>query len=1156
LSNCVFPLNAREGIFYPGTKPGASKFFSTADDYFQFIGKIKGKSEKGVIALLTSEGYIKQNNIEPEARLVAAIEEAGFTALPVFAYTIVDSNTNARGQSYAIKKFLFGKDGNPLCDALIKLTSFSIDGDGAALLQKLNCPVFKPVLSYSMTQKDWENSRYGAVSDIAWNIALPETEGTIEPVFVSYIENAGGEKKVNAKRLAVPERIQKVVGRCAKWIALKRKSNGEKKLAFILNNNPCESVEASVGSAANLDALESVVRILRRLKNEGYTIEDIPKDGRELSRIIMERKAISEFRWTSAREIVEKGGALCLMPKDEYLNFFNSFSEQVRRELIEAWGEPPGEEKDGVPPAMLDGGKIVITGLRFGNALVCVQPKRGCAGARCDGTVCKILHDPLVPPTHQYIATYKYIEHIFRADALIHVGTHGSMEFLPGKSTGLSENCYPDICAGNMPLLYLYNSDNPPEGTTAKRRALAVIVDHKQTLLKAAGLYDELENLDFLLARYERNIPAGKERVELLEDEIVEAVRRAGLEAQISLENYHGRFNEIMEEAHKALSLIKNSRVQDGEHIFGEVPQGEDELDYVNAIIRFESAEKTFLRAAVAKLIGLDLRVLLQSKEKTEPLYNKNRGSIINDLDLITKNILRVFFSGGDCGDWKAERGKDGILDYKIIDKNQIDIINSYKERVLDIRERLAASREADFLASALNGNFLPPGPAGVVTRGRDDVLPTGRNFYTLDPRTIPTRAANKTGVALAEQVIEQFKKEEGRLPENFSMYWMCNDIMWAEGEGLAQLLRMLGVRPKWLSSGRVEGFEIIPLAELGRPRIDITVKISGILRDSFPDCVVLLDNAVKAVAALDESEECNYIKKHCREITERNAAIPFDRAASRVFGSKPGTYASGVSLAVQASAWKERRDMLDLFTYFNGYSFSADNYGAEAYKQLQDSLSTVDIAYNKIVSDEHDLLSCCCYFGNHGGLIASAKELSKKEVKLYYGDSRELTNTELRTLSNEIRRVARAKVLNPQWIEGQKKHGYAGASNITKRLVHLYGWEASTGEVDDNIFDDITKTFIVNKENKQFFMENNPWALEEVSRRLLEANERKLWRPADGLLDEIRNVYMEIEGFMEDDMGDNAGDFQGGSIDVVSLNEVEGFRKNIAAMQKILEGD
>ena len=1106
--------------------------------------------EKGVIGLLTSRANRVNGDLAVEKLLIRLLEEKGYCVLPMYTYSWREPNLGAEGPAWTLEQFAFDSAGNPLIGGLIKMTGFFLGGrgkeggeQGRSLLRKLNGPVFKPICSVNMSVEEWEEDPDGTIKDVAWGIALPELEGVLEPLFI------GGGKRDSGPDLRCPveSRCRKLADRIDRWMILRNKPNQEKKVVFILNNNPCASVEATVGGGAKLDTLESVARILQAMQREGYDLDHVPADGEELIRSIMDKKAISEFRWTTIEEIVKKGGVLCELPVEEYLPWFQELPEEARAAMTETWGNPPGEEKNGMPPAMLHDGKICITGVSYKNALVCVQPKRGCAGSRCDGVVCKILHDPHVPPTHQYFATYRYFERIFQADMIIHVGTHGNLEFLPGKGTGLSDGCFPDICIGKLPNLYLYNADNPPEGTIAKRRASACIVDHMQTVYVSGGLYDDLEQLDQLVEQYERMRRIDASQSHLLQHQILEQLSQAKLASQIDMRDAHQRFDEILEQIHRLLTLIRNTQIADGMHIFGEIPQGEKRVDFLYAILHYEGLGQPSIRSMLCRLLGLSFPELLASPEAFHPARQKSNGKILEELERPAKDIIRRFLSGT-----ALDLDLDGLEEGSVKAPGCLSELESLRERVLDINRRIEASTERENLFSAMNGEFVPPGPAGVVTRGRDDVLPTGRNFYTLDPETVPTKAAWMVGQRLADTVIQKFQADEGRYPESFGMYWMTNDLMWADGEGMAQLLSLIGVRPRWQSNGKVKGFEVISLEELGRPRIDLSVKVSGILRDNFQDRMELLDEAIGAVARLDEPAEKNYIRKHTLE-NQKEYGMSTEEASVRIFGSRPGTYLNGTSLQVYASAWKERGEMVDVFTFFNGYSYGQGSYGKEAYRALQSSLKQIDITYNKVMSDEHDLLGCCCYFGVQGGMTAAARELSGKEVKAYYGDTREVNRVEVRTMAEEMRRVVQSKLLNPKWIEGQKRHGYKGAGDISKRIGRVYGWEATTDEVDDWIFDEITHTYIENPENFQFFKEHNPWAMEEISRRLMEAYQRKLWNPEDGVIENLKESYMELEGWLEENMGDGAGDFQGGAVETYEIKELDSMKEGLAHMRKLL---
>lgn len=1129
-----------EGVFHPDD---GELVYESADEFFAR----HPRQDKGVVGLMTSRSNWINGDMACENEVIRLIEQAGYTALPMFTYSWAEPGLGAKGPSYTLKKYCFDGNGNSILDGLIKMTGFFIGGrnqpERSGLLKRLGCPVFKPICSVNMSVDEWEENPDGTIKDVAWSIAMPELEGNIEPIFI------GGTSKDNEydMREPVKSRCKKLVDRVLKWVELRHKPNSEKRVVFILNNNPCASVEATVGGGAKLDTLESVARILHAMERAGYQLTDIPQNGEELIHTIMDRKAISDFRWTTVGEIVKKGGVLYRLKKEEYLPWFMELPEKTRSDMIRTWGEPIGEEIDGVPPAMVFEDTICITGVNYGNALVCVQPKRGCAGSRCDGTVCKILHDPHCPPTHQYFATYRYFERIYKADVIVHVGTHGNLEFLPGKGTGLSDGCFPDICIGTMPNLYIYNADNPPEGTIAKRRALATIVDHMQTVYLPGGLYEELEQIDQLVQQYEQIRHTDHAQAHQFQHQIVDAIAGSKLKDQIKAELRHDNMDSIIEEVHKLLTLIRNTQIQDGMHIFGDIPAGEKRVDLIHGILRYEGNEEPGIRRLTCELLGLDFVKLLKSPEVYQPKYQKTAGAVLEDVDRIGREVIKRLLN-----DMAVDDSIDPEGCYRIEVPAVLDKLASFQDRIFDLNRRIADSTEMENLLSAANGISVEAGPSGVVTRGRDDVIPTGRNFYTLDPDTVPTRAAWVIGQRLGDAVIEKYLTDEGRYPESFGIYWMCNDLLWGGGEGLCQMLYLMGVKPKWLPNGKVMDFELIPLEKLGRPRIDVSVKLSGILRDNFQGRIELLDRAIMEVAALDEPPERNYVRKHTLE--NMSSGLSFEESATRIFGARPGTYLNGITLQIYASAWKERKEMVDVYTFFNGYSYSKGSYGKEAYKVLQNSLKTVDITYNKVMTDEHDLLGCCCYYGVQGGMTAAARELSGREVKTYYGDSREANDVQVRTMAEELGRVVQSKLLNPKWIEGQKRHGYKGAGDISKRIGRVYGWEATTDEVGDWVFDEITRTYIENQENFEFFKENNPWAMEEIQRRLIETYERGLWQPADGLLDTLQESYLEIEGILEESVGDGTEHFQGGAIDIKEIGELDAMKSHLQHMRDMLK--
>ncbi|MBF0507305.1 MAG: cobaltochelatase subunit CobN [Deltaproteobacteria bacterium] len=1119
-----------QGIFHPEM----GEVFNSTEEYLAAYQRFLGPREiQSYVGLLYSRSNWVTGNVGIEKALVASFESRNVGVIPIFLYSLKDANLGNMGGVEVIEKFLL-QDGRPLVDGLIKLSIFflgSLKGamresdspSGVSMMKRLNVPLFCPVISYYKDKEQWLQDPQGLGSQVAWSVAMPELEGVIEPMIIGATKGITNPEEECYE--AIPDRVDRLAERIIRWVSLRKKPNRDKKVAFILHNNPCASVEATVGAGAHLDTLESVADMMKRMRDEGYQI-DPPEDGRALINDIMNKKAISEFRWTTVGEILDKGGVLDLVENERYLPWFNALPEKTRQRMSEAWGNPPGEEKNGIPAAMVHEGQIVITGVNYGHAVVCVQPKRGCAGARCDGQVCKILHDPDVPPPHQYVATYKWLSREYGVDAIVHVGTHGNLEFLPGKSTGLSSGCFPDIGIDTMPHLYIYNADNPPEGIIAKRRSNAVMIDHMQTVMVKGELYGDLDQTERLLEEYERYKDIEPGKAHTISHMIMEKVKELNLldgDAEFSHENFSDKVRDI----HDKLSLLKDTYIPKGMHIFGRRPAGEELASFIYAIVRFDSTPES-LRGFVSTIVGRETG--LARDQLREQVEDAARDAC-RDYVLQGRSLAQSL--GANFGILPEDlAGMEGI-------QQQID----------NLVQAVALSDEPAALLNGFNGGYIESGPSGLITRGRGDVLPTGRNFYSLDPQRIPTPTAWEIGKSLAEKTLDKFLEEEGRYPENIAFYWMCTDIMWSDGEGLAQMMYLMGAKPTWQSNGRLKGYEIIPLTELNRPRIDITVRVSGITRDNFSQTIDLLDDIVQDVSKLDEPLEWNLVRKHTMERLGDQPTSDqdeFRKATYRIFTSMPGTYQAGTQLAVYASAWKTEKDLSDIFLYWNGYAYGKGTFGEPAHQSLKASLKNVELTFNKTVTDEYDLTGCCCYFGAHGGLINAAKVVSGREILNYYGDTREPDKISIRTLSEEIRRISRAKILNPKWIEGMKEHGYKGAGEISKRVGRLYGWQATTKAVDDSVFNDIARTFLMNEENKKFFEEDNPWALEEVARRLIEAVERNLWTPAPDVREALKDVYVEIEGWLEEKMGDIKGDFQGGSIDIVTKEEVASWKKKM----------
>ena len=1130
------PVPAEEPEYLPWqgiVHPDHDGCFQSTEDFLEWYRPDPERPWVGVV--ISRSNWVAGDCRNIEYVVIDDLEKEGLNVLPVYCTSTTNEDTGQLNIAATIRKFMM-RDGRPLVSAVVKLSAFLTENSLSDIkkttsanasidfLKELNIPFFQPVIASRMSMKEWRETP-GLVQDLAWMVAMPEFEGMIEPLMLGFLTS---DDETGEDRVVLPESSKLLARRVRNRVMLGKKPASERKVVFYLNNNPCASVEANVGGASHLDTHESLANIMKRMKEAGYDV-DPPENGKELIDGILKRKAISEFRWTTIQEIDRCGGVIYRMPVEEYMEFFNTLEPSVRQKMIETWGEPPGQ-------SMVLDGKILITGSSYGNVILAVQPKRGCFGPRCDGQVCKILHDPLCPPTHQYLATYYYYEKVWGADVVVHTGTHGNLEFLPGKNAGISADCYPVIGIGDAPHLYIYNSDNPPEGTIAKRRGLATLVDHMQCVMMTSELYDELKKLDDLLAQ-SQNAMSDPSQEHQLKHLIIDQAEKANLK-ELGLDHTMPLI-EIATRCHEALSRTKNSQMNLGMHVIGANPAGERRTEFINSILRYDTGNGS-IRDTVGDIMGVNLDALYKDQGGYSDEFEMSNGSLIELVTGTTASVIGGFLEGRTAEEIASEMDLHP-------NGEQLGKLKGYGEQILEISGKIDASDEIGSLLNGFSGGYVEAGPSGDITRGRPDILPTGRNFYSLDPTTIPTEAADRTGIMLADQLISKYIDDTGEMPETVAMFWMSNDILMSGGEAMSQILSLIGARPVRNSNGQVTGCEIIPLEEMEHPRIDFTIRTSGILRDNFMDRVDVIDSAVRRIMELDEPTDRNFLRKHYLESLSEGADE--DEASARFFSAPPGSYVSGVSLAVFASAWKTEKDLSDIYISSNGYAYGSGRNGKAMHGQFASNLSKVSVTYNKIASDEHDLLGCCCYFSNQGGMTVSAKQLSGKEVRSYYGDTREPKDINVHTLADEIRRTVRTKLLNPAWIEGQKEHGYKGCTDIMKRVTRVYGFEASTQMVDDWIFDDITNKFVNDPEMRKFFEENNPYALEEIARRMLEANQRELWDADPETLEKLRDNYVEIESWMEDLAGD--GEYQGGNIDIMTADQVDGWNADMSEIMK-----
>lgn len=1072
-----------------------------------------------------SRHHMVRDNLSGIDALIRELEKQRIMPVPVFSQQKEHATIECPGFHVDLKQLAD-------TDVIINcVSSFLFQTDMTADNQKtvldlIEVPVFQAV-SCGNSEEEWRRSPQGlpAMNQVYW-IAQPEFNGTIEPT-VLFAKDPERKGEYGGLSLPITERIEFLVRRIKNWLHLKALPKNERRVTILLHNNPCHGTEASLGGAAGLDSFESVVRLMRYLTDQGYQVVNTPANGAALTKEFLNKKAVSEFRWTTVEEIVAKGGAAAFIGTEQYAGYFRQLSETNQQKMIASWGEAPGE-------GMVYGDELVVTGLSFGKIRVMAEPKRGCFGARCDGEVCRILHDPEIPPTHQCYATFKWIQE--NSDLIISTGTHGYIEFLPGKASGMSADCFPEIITGDVPHLYIYTSKNPNEAIIAKRRAYAVVTDHLIPCIQSAVLYDELSEIDDLLGQYANAALLYEEgRKKLLADEIRKLAAKLKLLPAFAEDQLTALVDEeLIEKIHAKLFLLRDSNINDGLHILSETHDYEKTARMILTILKYDGSVPS-IRRCILDIMELDYDEIVMHPEDRPILDRCEHVAYTLVKHLLNHNRINEKFIAGQFDEGKLSREKFARL---------LKLLTWIKEKLNP--DLMLTAREIPQIGKAMDKRYISPGPGGTLTRGKTDVLPTGRNIFSIDPRKIPTKAAHKIGVKLADEILRKCLEEDQRYPEKIGMVLWSLDAYRADGEQLAQILHLIGARPIWNESGLVTGVEVVPLKELGRPRIDVTIRTSEIFRDTLPNLVEILDEAVLMIADLGEDEAVNFVIKNVNEYkrTVRDKSMlageALHRAATfRIFAAKPGAYGNGIKLMIAASAWKTIKDLGETFIEHGGFAYGKDVYGRESHSEFVHNLKNISTVFHKMETDETDPLGCC-YNDFQGGMTAAVRALSNITPTVLWGDTKDPANPKVRELREEIERVVRVKLLNPQWIDGMKKHGYKGAQDMAHKAASVYGWDATSDVVDDWIFDEVTKKHLLDPEMRAFYEKNNPWALEELARRFLEAEQRGLWNADPQVLAELKEIYLEIEGWIEEKIGEVTGEFQGGSVDIVTKTDIK----------------
>ncbi|HEY9440993.1 MAG TPA: cobaltochelatase subunit CobN [Streptomyces sp.] len=954
----------------------------------------------------------------------------------------------------------------------------------------LDIPVLQ-ALCLTSGRVQWEASDDGVTPlDAASQIAIPEFDGRIITAPFSFKEfDADGLPRY----VADPERCSRVARIVTNHARLRHIPNGRKKLALMLSAYPTK--HARIGNAVGLDTPVSAVRLLRRLRAEGYDLgtdnnvvrilDAADRDGDSAAGDALIHALIAaggqDEDWLTSDQLTD---AHVRVTKAEYQRWTADLPADLREKMAQAWGEAPGEL------FVNDSGELVLAALQAGNIVILIQPPRGFG----ENPVA-VYHDPELPPSHHYLAAYRWIEHGFRADAVVHLGKHGSMEWLPGKNAALSASCGPDATLGSLPLIYPFLVNDPGEGAQAKRRAHAVIVDHLVPPMARAESYGDIARLEQLMDEHAGIAAMDPAKLPAVRGEIWSLMRAAEMHRDLGLEERpeDTEFDDFLLHVDGWLCEIKDAQIRDGLHVLGQPPTGEARVNLVLSILRAAQVwggvghAVPGLRAALGLTDGADLRTVDTVEAQAREL------------------VERMEAAGWDPAAVPAVHENPEVR----------KVLAFAAEQVVP---RLARTTdELDAVLHALAGGFIPAGPSGSPLRGLVNVLPTGRNFYTVDPRAVPSRLAWQTGQALADSLLRRYLDEHGSYPASVGLSVWGTSAMRTSGDDVAEVLALLGVRPEWdEASRRVSRLTAIPLAELGRPRIDVTVRISGFFRDAFPHVVTMLDDAVGLVADLDEPAEANFVRAHTQADLANHGDLR--RATTRVFGSAPGSYGAGILQVVESGSWRDDLDLAEVYTAWGGFAYGRGLDGAPAADDMRANYRRIKVAAKNVDSAEHDIADSDDYFQYHGGMIATVRALTGSSPQAYVGDSTSPDAVRTRTLSEETARVFRARVVNPRWIAAMRRHGYKGAFELAATVDYLFGFDATAGVVHDWMYEKLANEYVLDEATQDFLRRSNPWALHSVVERLNEAAERGLWsEPDPDTLAAMNQVYLDVEGELED---------------------------------------
>lgn len=1055
------------------------------------------------VGLILQRSHIVTGDDGHYAAVVMELESRGAKVVPIFAGGLDFSGP--------VKKFFYDPiSKKPFVDSVVSLTGFALVGGPASqdhpkaiqALQELDVPYLVALPLVFQATEEWLESTLGLHPiQVALQVALPELDGGMEPIVFS------GRDSRTGKSHALHDRVSQLCTRAIKWAELKKKPKAEKKLAITVFSFPPD--KGNVGTAAYLNVFSSIYSVMKELKKDGYNVDGLPETAEGLIQEIIHDK---EAKYNSP---------------DLNIAYKMSVREYERltpysKLLEESWGKAPGNLNS-------DGQNLLVYGKCYGNIFIGVQPTFG-----YEGDPMRLLFSNSASPHHGFAAFYSYLEKIFGANAVLHFGTHGSLEFMPGKQVGMSDVCYPDTLIGNIPNIYYYAANNPSEATIAKRRSYANTISYLTPPAENAGLYKGLKQLSELISSYQSLKDTG--RGPQIVSSIISTAKQCNLDKDIDLPNEQNMDLAVEErdlvvgKVYGKLMEIESRLLPCGLHVIGEPPSAMEAVATLVNIAAIDRPEESIfgLPGILAQSVGRGIEDVYRSSDKgiladvnllneitqasraavsafVEKTTNSN-GQVVN-----VAEKLGTFFGLGRREPWVEALKKTR---FQKADQEKLRTLFDFLNFCLN---QVVADNELGGLKEALEGRYVTPGPGGDPIRN-PKVLPTGRNIHALDPQAIPTSAALQSAKIVVDRLLERQKIENGgKYPETIALVLWGTDNIKTYGESLAQVLWMVGARPVPDALGRVNKVEPVPLEELGRPRVDVVVNCSGVFRDLFINQMNLLDRAVKMVAELDEPEDMNFVRKHALEQAAK-LNINLRDAATRIYSNASGSYSSNVNLAVENSSWNDEKQLQDMYLSRKSFAFDSDTPGAgmtEKRSVFEAALATADATFQNLDSSEISLTDVSHYFDSDPTKLVQSLRKDKKKPNAYIADTT-TANAQVRSLAETVRLDARTKMLNPKWYEGMLASGYEGVREIEKRLTNTMGWSATSGQVDNWVYEEANSTFIDDEAMQKRLLETNPNSFRKLVATFLEANGRGYWETSEENLDRLRQLYAEVEDKIE----------------------------------------